>query len=67
MTKMENIQKRNLRFALDDHESDYETLLNKSGRCTMEDRILKSIAIEDFRSLNNYNPSYLQNVFTRRR
>ena len=67
MTKMENIQKRTLRFALDDHESDYETLLNKSGKCKMEDRILKSIAIEVFCSLNNYNPSYLQNVFTGRR
>ena len=67
MTKMENIQKRTLRFALDGHELDYETLLNKSGKCTMEDRILKSTAIEVFRSLNNYNPSYLQNVLTRRR
>ena len=36
MTKMENIQKRNLRFVLDDFESDYETLLDKPNKCTTQ-------------------------------
>ena len=65
MRKIENIQKRTLRYVLDDYESDYDTLLNKSKKCTLEVRRLRAIALEVFRTLNNLNPSYLQNLFVR--
>ena len=36
INKIENIQKRALRFLLNDYSSDYETLLKKTNKCTME-------------------------------
>ena len=41
LNKIENIQKRALRFLLNDYESDYKTLLKKSNKCTMEVRRLR--------------------------
>ena len=35
LNKIENLQKRALRFVLDDHTSSYELLLEKSGKPTM--------------------------------
>ena len=34
--KIEKIQKRYLRIVLDDYDSDYDVLLRKSGKVTME-------------------------------
>ena len=45
MTIMENIQKKTLRLAQYDFESDHKTLLNGSGKCTVEIRTLKCIAL----------------------
>ena len=66
MTKIENIQKRILRFVYNDYASDYETLLNNSNKCTMEVRRLRVLALEVFRSINKLNPSYIQNLFEKR-
>ena len=63
--KMENIQKRTLRFVHSDYESDYETLLKKSNKCTMTIRRLRSVALEVFRTINDLNPSYLRNLFVK--
>ena len=48
MDEVGNIQKRTLLFALDNFESDYETLLNKSSKCTIEIRRLRSILLEAY-------------------
>ena len=63
INKIENIQKRILRFLLNDYTSNYETVLNKSDICTMEVRRLRVIAHEVFRSVNKLNPVYMQSLF----
>ena len=63
MTKMGNIQNRTLHF---NRTQDSETLLYKSGKCTMEVKRLRSISLEGFRSLNNLSSSYLQNMLIKR-
>ena len=44
MRKIENIQKRSLRFVLNGYESNYEELLTKSNRTSMEVRRLRTLA-----------------------
>ena len=56
--KSEKIQKRCLRIILDDYESDYEILLDKSGKETTEIKRLPVITINDI------NPSYMKNTLT---
>ena len=63
MNKTENIQKRHLRFTLNDYASNYETLLDKSNTCTMEVRRLRLLALEVFRSVNKLNPVCMQSLF----
>ena len=65
-TKLENIQKKTLRFVIHDAESDYDTLMIKFNKYTMEVGKQKSIALEVFWWINNLNPSYLQNMFTKK-
>ena len=62
--KIEKIQKRCLRIILNDYESDYETLLRKSNKPTMEIRRLRTLAVEIFKTLNEINPPYMKNIFT---
>ena len=61
--KIEKIQKRAERFVLNDYTSNYETLLNKSSKCTMEVCRLRLLALEVFRSVNTLNPVYMQSLF----
>ena len=62
--KIEKIQKRCLRIALDDYDSDYDVLLRKSGKATMEIKRLRVLAIETFKKVNNLNPNYMKDIFT---
>lgn len=55
-----------MRFVLDGFVPDYETLINKTNRCSREVKRLRSLALEVFHSLNNLNPSYLKNMFSER-
>ena len=65
LNKIETIQKRALRFLHRDYESDYETLLKKSVKCTMEVRRLRNLALEIFKTLNGQNPSFMKNLFSK--
>ena len=65
LSKIENIQKRALRFPLNDYESDYKTLLKKSNKCTMEARRLRTLAIETFKTLNDLNPAFMKNLLAK--
>ena len=47
--KIEKIQKRCLRIVLDDYDSDYNVLLRKSGKVTMQIKRLRILAIEIFK------------------
>ena len=62
--KIEKIQKRCLRIILDDYDSDYDVLLRKSGKVTMEIKLLRVLAIEIFKIVNNLNPNYMKDIFT---
>ena len=63
MNKTENIKKRTLQFVLNDYNSNYETLLKKSSRCTMEVHRLQVLALAVFCSVNKRNPVYMLNLF----
>ena len=62
--KIEKIKKRCLRILLNDNESDYETLLKKANKPSMEVKRLRILAIEIFKTLNDMNPSFMKNIFT---
>ena len=62
--KIEKIQKRCLRIVLDDYDSDYDALLRKSGKVTIEIKRLRVLAIEIFKTVNNLNPNYMKDIFT---
>ena len=51
--KIENIHKRCLRLTLNDYKSDYKTLLDKSGKESMEIRRIKTLSIEILQAVNN--------------
>ena len=58
LSKLEDIQKRTLRFVLDDSESDYNGLLNKADVPGMKIMALRYLAIEVYKCMNGLNPKY---------
>ena len=62
--KQECIQKRALRFLYDDYESDYEHLLAREDKPTIQLRKLRFLAIEIFKTINNLNPTFMKEIFT---
>ena len=61
--KIEAIQKRALRFMLNDCESSYEDLLKKSGNPSLNLRRTKSLCIKIYKTINNLNPEFMKNLF----
>ena len=57
--KIEKMQKCCLRIVLDDYDSDYDVLLRKSGKITMEIKRLRVLTIEIFKKVNNLYPNYM--------
>ena len=49
-----------------DYDSDYETLLKISGTPTIQIKRIKQLAIEIFKTVNNLNPDFMKNIFTRK-
>ena len=41
------------------------TLFDKSGKCTMEVKHLKTLGLEVFKTLNNLNPAFVEEIFHR--
>ena len=60
--KNEAIQKRVLRFILNDYESSSEDLLKKSGNLSMDLRRTRSLCIEIYKTINNLNPELMKNL-----
>ena len=50
----------------DDHDSSYEELLGKSQKCTMHVNRLRYLCIEIFKTVNQLNPTFMQNIFETR-
>ena len=63
MQKLERIQERTLRFILNDYKLDYEPLLVESNDVTMEIKRIRSLCIEVFKTLNDLNPVYMNDIF----
>ena len=61
--KIEKIQKRCLRIVLDYYDSDYDVMLRKSRKVTMEIKRLRVLAIEILKTVNNLNPNYMKDIF----
>ena len=64
--KIEKIKKHCLKIVLDDYDSDYDVLLRKSGKVTMEIKRLRVLVIEIFKTVNNLHPNYMKDIFTAR-
>ena len=63
LNKIENIQKRALRFLLNDYNSNYEDLLEKSGYPNMNLRRQRTPCIEIHETLNKLNSCYKNDIF----
>ena len=63
MNKLGRIQYRALRFLHNDYDYDYNTLLKKSDKFSMEVRRLRTMALGIFKSLNDLNPSFMEELF----
>ena len=63
INKIENIQKRALRFLLNDYASGYKTLLKKTNKCTIEVKQLRLLALEIFKALNENCSTFIEDYF----
>ena len=61
--KIKKIQERALRINRNNFSSEFESVLNKSGKSTMEVKRLRTLALEVFKTLNNMNPEYTKEIF----
>ena len=66
LKKMENLQKRALKFLYTSYNTSYEDLLLKSGFSSVNVKRLRTLSVEIFKSLNNFNPSFMKEIFTLR-
>ena len=63
LNKIENLQKRALRFLYDDFEASYEDLLSKREKSKMNVRRVRTLCVEIYKTLNNSNPSFMNKIF----
>ena len=61
--KIESIQKRALRLLYNDYTSTYDSLLAKANKPSVEIKRYRTLALEIFKTLNNLNPTYMQDLF----
>ena len=62
--KIEKIHKRCSRVILNDNTSDYQTLLEKIKKSSMEIKRLRNLATKIFKTVNNLNSSFMKSIFT---
>ena len=67
LNKVESLQKSALRFFYEDYVSWYDELLEKAGKETMKVNRLRSLCIEIYKSINNINPTYMNEIFKLRK
>ena len=61
-SKIEQIQKRCLRIILNNNESGYEILLEKSSKKTMNIKRIRNLTTEIFKTINNLNNPFLKDI-----
>ena len=57
------IHERALRIAYNDYVSDFESLLEKDNSVTTHQRNIQALSLEIFKTLNNLNPSFMNEIF----
>ena len=60
---MEKIQERALRFVFNDYISEYDVLLLRVNKVSLQRQRLKNIIIFVYKCVNNMQPSYLNSLF----
>ena len=63
LNKIENLQKRALRFRLSDYESSYNELFRLCGSCGINVRLKRNLCAEMYKTLNDLNSSYMWEIF----
>ena len=66
LKKIENFQKRALRFLCNNYEISYEELLLKSDRATMNVNRLRILCMELYKTNNNLNSEFMRDLFSLR-
>ena len=61
--RIKKIQKLCLRIIRSNYKSDYNNLLRKSRKTIMEEKRLRNLATDIFKTLSNINPNYLKEIF----
>ena len=61
------MQKRALRFLYDNYDSSYESILKLAGKSTINVNRHRSLCIEIFKTLNNINPAFTNEIFELRK
>ena len=61
--KIEKIQKRALSIVFNDHECDYDILLNKANMKSVFQLRVNRMLTEIYKTINGINPSYLNEIF----
>ena len=67
LNKIESLQNRALRFLYDNYDSSYESILKLAGKSTVHVAKLRSLCIENFKTLNNINPAFMNEIFELRK
>ena len=67
LSNVESLQKRALRFLYDNYDSSYESFLKLAGKSTMNVTKLRSLCIEIFKTLNDINPVFMNEIFELRK
>ncbi len=63
-TRLEKIQYRGLRYVYNDYNSSYEVLLARSGMCSIDLLVQKTIVVEIYKSLHGIGATYLSDLFS---
>ena len=63
LNKIENLQKRALKFMLSDCESSYDELLWLPSSSAINVRLKRNLCVEIYKTLNDLNPSFMQEIF----
>ena len=62
LKKIENLQKRALRFLCSDYKISYKKLLSKSSTSSMNVKRLRALCIELYKTINKLNPNFMRDL-----
>ena len=62
LNKVESLQKRALRFLYNNYDSSNKSILKPAGKNTMNVNRLRNLCMETFKTLNNINPAFMNEI-----